>query len=135
VISATGPGPAEVDHFTLRTDDGQVMEFTVGRLYLFDGGLPSAHLRDHLATGAPITVTYHVENGLNIADRYIDAIAPPSPSQPPSTTAPPGTPSPPTATATAAATPPPTPTLEPTPIAPFHLGIAPFADGFQALTL
>ena len=94
----------------------------VGRLYLFDGGLPSAHLREHLASGAPITVTYHVENGLNIADRYIDAIAPPSPSLQ-------STPATPTNTAA-----PPTPTPEPTPDAPFHLGIEPFADGFQALT-
>jgi hypothetical protein len=83
VISATGPGPAEVDRFSLRTSDRQALQFKVVRLDLSNGGLPSAHLREHMRSGEPITVEYHVENGVNIADRYIDAIASPQPSQRP----------------------------------------------------
>jgi len=38
-----------------------------------DNGLPAAHLRAHLASGAPIVVEYVVENGHNAALRYNDA--------------------------------------------------------------
>jgi glucose/arabinose dehydrogenase len=100
------------------------------RLDLTGGGLPSAHLREHMASGEPITVDYHVENGVNIADRYTDAggVQTQAPSQPPTPS------SSPIAPPTARPTPRPTPTPEPTPVAPFHLGIEPFADSFRALT-
>jgi len=132
VTSAEGPSPAEVHAFSLRQADGNVLNFVIQRLDVSNGGLPSAHLREHMAAGEPITVDYHVENGVNIADRYVDAEAleTPEPSQQPSATPT----SPPTAPATNVPTPRPTPTPEPTPVAPFHLGIEPFADGFQALT-
>ena len=132
VISADGPSAAQVDTFSLRQSDGTVLNFRVVRLDLTNGGLPSAHLREHMASGEPITVDYHVENGVYIADRYIDAVGTETqqPSQPPTASSPPSAP----ATATATPTPLPTPTLEPTPVAPFHLGIAPFVEGFQALT-
>ncbi|HEY8135420.1 MAG TPA: PQQ-dependent sugar dehydrogenase [Candidatus Limnocylindrales bacterium] len=136
VIAADGPSAAEVNSFSLRQADGVVLNFRINRLDLSNGGLPSAHLREHMASGEPITVDYHVENGLYIADRYTDAaeIETQQPSQQPTTTSGPGTLPPPTATATAVVTPPPTPTPEPTPVAPFHLGIEPFVDGFEALT-
>ena len=73
VISADGPNAAEVSTFSLRTEAGQVIDFAVGRLDLSNGGLPAPHLREHLVAGEPITVGYHVENGVNIADRYVDA--------------------------------------------------------------
>ncbi|MEX2547412.1 MAG: hypothetical protein WD830_06430 [Chloroflexota bacterium] len=73
VISADGPDAAQVDHFNLRTNAGQVMTFTVGRLDLASGGLPAPHLREHLVSGVPITVYYLVEDGENVASRYIDA--------------------------------------------------------------
>jgi hypothetical protein len=73
VIAVTGPNSADVDSFTLRTADGQVIEFTVGRLELIGGGLPAPHLREHLVSGVPITVDYSVENGQNLAIRYVDA--------------------------------------------------------------
>jgi glucose/arabinose dehydrogenase len=92
-----------------------------------------------MSSGEPIAVTYHVENGVNFADRYVDA-GDSGPTEPPtglstSTPIPPPTDS---------ATPPPTPvpTAQPTPTAaptatdnlPFHLSTAPFADGFLSLT-
>jgi hypothetical protein len=73
VLTATGPSVAEVDHISLRSDDGQTLEFDVGVLDLSDGGLPAPHLREHMASGEQITVTYHVENGTNVIDRYTDA--------------------------------------------------------------
>lgn len=73
VIAATGPSVAEVDHFTLRTADGQMLEFDVGVLDLSNGGLPAPHLREHMASGGPITVTYRIDNGTKIIDRYTDA--------------------------------------------------------------
>ncbi len=91
VIAADGQSAAQVDSFSLRTADGQILAFRVVRLDLTNGGLPSAHLREHLSSGEPIAVTYHVESDVNIADRYVDApIDSPSTSSP--TTAPTGEP-------------------------------------------
>ncbi len=73
LTSADGPNLAEVTHFTLRTDAGQEIDFSVGVLDVSDGGLPAPHLREHLASGEPVDVTYHVDGGTNVADRYTDA--------------------------------------------------------------
>jgi hypothetical protein len=69
VIAADGPTAADVDTITLRTSDGQTLEFTIGTLNLNNGGLPAAHLREHLVSGEPITVFYY---GTEI-NRYTDA--------------------------------------------------------------
>jgi hypothetical protein len=79
VIAARGPDVANVTDFTLRTYDGQTLQFKVGVLDV-NNGLPAPHLREHLGSGVPIFVTYHVDNGVNIATRYIDALVPGSPS-------------------------------------------------------
>jgi hypothetical protein len=73
VIAADGPVATLVDTFSLRNNQGQVLQFTVGRLDLSGGGLPAPHLREHLLSGIPITVYYSVENGANVASHYIDA--------------------------------------------------------------
>lgn len=73
VISVDGPSAVQVDSFTLRTDSGQVLTFTVGRLDLANGGLPAPHLREHLISGEPITVEFEAVGGENIARRYLDA--------------------------------------------------------------
>jgi hypothetical protein len=73
VISANGPDASQVDTFTLRTNDGDVMNFDVGTLDLSGGGLPAPHLREHLVSGVPITVYYSADNGSKVASRYIDA--------------------------------------------------------------
>jgi len=69
VISADGPDTAQVDRFSLRTNAGQVLQFTVGRLDLANGGLPAPHIREHLVSGEPITVFYY---GIEVI-RYVDA--------------------------------------------------------------
>jgi hypothetical protein len=69
VISADGPNAADVDRFTLRTEDGRVLQLRVGRLDVSNGGLPAPHLREHLLNGEPITVFYYGDEIF----RYIDA--------------------------------------------------------------
>lgn len=73
IISADGPSAAEVERFSLRTADGRVVNFTVGRLDLGNGGLPAPHLREHLLSGEPITVFYYGAEGAYEAVRYVDA--------------------------------------------------------------
>lgn len=53
----------------MRTSDGQVLQFSVGRLDVADGGLPAPHLREHMVSGQPVTVYYY---GAEIV-RYTDA--------------------------------------------------------------
>ena len=80
-----------------------------------------------MASGEPVAVTYHVENGVSIADRYTDAVET-------ATEGPHDSPTAATPTPASSLTPPPTSTPESTPLAPLHLGIEPFAEGFLALT-
>jgi hypothetical protein len=58
VVAVDGPNLAEVDRIALRTEDVELWQLTVGRLDLSDGGLPAAHLREHLLNGEPITVYF-----------------------------------------------------------------------------
>jgi len=53
----------------MRTADGRVLDFNVGRLDVSNGGLPAPHLRDHLLSGEPITVSFYGDEVI----RYIDA--------------------------------------------------------------
>jgi hypothetical protein len=69
VIGAEGPNATDVDRITLRTNDGQVLDLTVGVLDVNNGSLPAPHLREHLVSGEPITVFYY---GTEIF-RYVDA--------------------------------------------------------------
>jgi hypothetical protein len=73
VISVDGPSAAQVDRFNLRTNEGEVMQFIVGTLEVYDGGLPAPHLREHLVSGEAIDVLYRQQNGQNVAVKYTDA--------------------------------------------------------------
>jgi hypothetical protein len=77
-VAVDGSGPANVTSVTVRSSDGRQLTLEVGRLDLANG-LPAAHLREHLVSGLPIFVTCHVDNGVNIATRYVDALVPASP--------------------------------------------------------
>ena len=68
-----GTGPASVQRFTLRTADGEVLDFYIDRLAVTDGGQPAPHLRDHQIDGSPIVVEYEERDGRNVAIRYRDA--------------------------------------------------------------
>ena len=75
MIAADGPDVSRVDGFRLRDSDGVVLEFVVGVLDVSSGGLPAPHLREHLVSGEPITVTYETRpaDGERVAIRYVDA--------------------------------------------------------------
>jgi hypothetical protein len=73
VVAANGPDVSSVTTFTLRTNDGQTINFVVGTLDVSNGGLPAPHLREHMAGSTPTTVYYRVENGQNVAIKYTDA--------------------------------------------------------------
>jgi hypothetical protein len=80
VVAANGPDVSSVTTFTLRTNDGQTINFVVGTLDVSGEGLPAPHLREHMAGSTPTTVYYRVENGQNVAIKYTDADASPGPS-------------------------------------------------------
>jgi hypothetical protein len=73
VLAVEGDGPASVDRFRLRTQDGRVVELAIERLSLEGGGKPAAHLREHLVDGQPILVDYKVDDDRHVALRYTDA--------------------------------------------------------------
>jgi hypothetical protein len=62
-----------VTSFTLRTDDGELLVMAVDELSLVGGGKPAPHLREHMASGTPITVDYTIDQGRAVASRYYDA--------------------------------------------------------------
>jgi hypothetical protein len=73
VITVDQPSAGNVDGFTLRTSDGQVMTFTVGVVDQDEGAFPPEHLTEHQRTAEPVKVTYKVQNGQNVATKLQDA--------------------------------------------------------------
>jgi hypothetical protein len=69
LLSVESPSVQRVDRFTLRTDDGQELEFVAASD--FNRGVEHAmspgHMRQHMALADPITVSYREENGRNVA--------------------------------------------------------------------
>lgn len=63
----------EVDGFTLRTSDGRILEFRIGRLRLDGGGFPAGHLREHLALAQPVEVSWERVDGELVAHKLEDA--------------------------------------------------------------
>ncbi len=66
----------EVAGFALRTADGQVLDFDVGRLTLDATSFPAGHLREHRLLNTPVVVTYREESGVRVAVRLQDAPPP-----------------------------------------------------------
>jgi hypothetical protein len=54
--------------FTLRTDDGELIQMTVEG----DVGMTPSHLREHMALADPVTVTVRYADGQVIATRVDD---------------------------------------------------------------
>jgi len=73
VIDVRQSGPATVTGFTLRADDGRLLEFRVGETSSSDGSFPSVHLRDHLATSQRVAVRYVASDDGPLAIRLADA--------------------------------------------------------------
>jgi hypothetical protein len=69
LLDVESPGIQKVDSFTLRTDDGQELQFSTasdfnqGIAHLMTPG----HMRQHMALADPVEVTYRDENGRHVA--------------------------------------------------------------------
>lgn len=73
VVDVKSASLTEIQSFTLRTQDGRVLVFKVGRLELDGGALPAAHLRQHMALNQAVAVAYREEDGERVAYRLVDA--------------------------------------------------------------
>ena len=75
LLDVESPGISRVDSFTLRTDDGQELHFTAapdfnqGASHVMSPG----HMRQHMALGDAVEVTYRDENGNHVALSAADA--------------------------------------------------------------
>jgi hypothetical protein len=78
VISVDSPTLGQVNGFTLRKENGETLVFTVGAVDQGEGAFPPQHLTEHQANGEPITVTYVVKDGKNVAMKLTDADEPDS---------------------------------------------------------
>ena len=69
LLAVDSPSLQKIDRFTLRTDDGQELDFTTAPN--FNQGASHAmtpgHMRQHMALAEPMTVTYREEAGQLIA--------------------------------------------------------------------
>jgi hypothetical protein len=69
LLDVESPGIQKVDSFTLRTTDGQEMhfitapDFNQGASHLMTPG----HMRQHMALGDPVEVSYTDRNGTLVA--------------------------------------------------------------------
>lgn len=72
VVVAVDGDLNEIRGFSLLLPDGAVIKLVPQAGLLFDGG-PLSHLRDHLVSGAPVSVVYRVEDGVAIATNVGDA--------------------------------------------------------------
>jgi hypothetical protein len=76
VVQVQSASATEVTGFTLRTRDGRVLAFAIGRLDTAPPAFPAVHLREHLVTLVPIQVWYEAEGGRRLARRMVDAASP-----------------------------------------------------------
>ncbi|HSO28971.1 MAG TPA: hypothetical protein VLS28_03655 [Candidatus Sulfomarinibacteraceae bacterium] len=87
VVAVDSRSLTDVDSFTIRTPEGEVIDFTVGALQ--NGAeFPPGHLVEHIASGVPVVVTYRDGADGRVAIRIVDA---PAPSDAPAASSPPAT--------------------------------------------
>jgi len=82
VIDVQSTSAVDITGFTLRTQDGQLHYYAVGRLDTASPGFPAVHLRSHLISLIPVVVTYEMDGDQRVAVRIVDAILPPSTATP-----------------------------------------------------
>jgi hypothetical protein len=74
LLSVEAPSIQKVDRFTLRTDDGQELDFVAapdfnqGSAHAMSPG----HMRQHMAMAEPMTVTYREDNDRLVALNAVD---------------------------------------------------------------
>jgi hypothetical protein len=72
IVGVKSEGLDKVREFSLRTQDGATVAFTIGSLE--NGAVfPPGHLVEHQATAQPVKVWYRSEGGTRIAIRIEDA--------------------------------------------------------------
>ena len=75
LLDVVSPSIRQLDRFTLRADDGQLMtfvadaNFNAGAAHMMTPG----HMRQHMALADPVIVTYRLENGILVALSATDA--------------------------------------------------------------
>ena len=82
VIDVQSTSAVDITGFTLRTADGQLEHYVVGRLDTTSPAFPAVHLRSHLISLIPIVVTYEMDGDQRVALRMVDAVLPPSTATP-----------------------------------------------------
>ena len=82
VIDVQSTSAVDITGFTLRTQDGQLQYYVVGRLDTASPGFPAVHLRSHLISLIPVVVTYETDGDQRVAVRIVDALLPPSTATP-----------------------------------------------------
>ena len=72
IVAVDSAGLSDVRGFTLRTDDGDLLEFSLERL---ENGaeFPPGHFAEHQATAEPVLVRYNSSSGVLFALRVEDA--------------------------------------------------------------
>lgn len=74
VIAVDSRGLGQVRSFTLRTAEGESLDFAIaGPVDLAGGAFPPDHLREHMALGEGIAVAYEMRDGVRVAVRLADA--------------------------------------------------------------
>jgi hypothetical protein len=72
VVKIDSQGLTKVRGFTLRTDSGEEIPFTIGML---ENGaeFPPGHLAEHMSTSSPVRVSFRDEAGTLVVYRIEDA--------------------------------------------------------------
>jgi hypothetical protein len=73
VVLAVDAPNGEVTGFTLRTQQGETLDFVIGTLELDGAAFAASHLVEHAVTLQPIAVAYRVVDGVNVVHRMVDA--------------------------------------------------------------
>ena len=66
-------GLGAVSAMTIRTSDGEMIDFVIGTLEN-ESEFPLGHLATHQATGAPVRVWYRLDGSQRVAYRIEDAV-------------------------------------------------------------
>lgn len=72
IVAVDSSGLDQVRGFTLRTNDGETIAFTLGTLE-DPTDFPPGHLKEHQTTASPVLVFFREENGALVVYRIEDA--------------------------------------------------------------
>jgi len=75
LLEVVSPSIQQVDRFTLRTDDGQLLSFVAAPDFNANAthAMTPGHMRQHMALADPVVVTYRDDNGTLVALSATDA--------------------------------------------------------------